>query len=89
MAKLNWQRVQQQSKAQSLLEQDLRDHAIWKQKLVLHGEHWIIGKYKGKKVKELPIQYLCFVSETFSEGNVYKQRADKELHRRYRISTQG
>ena len=90
MAKLNWQRVQQQSKAQSLLENDWRDHNIWKQKLIQNGQHWLIGKHKGKLVKDLPIYYLCYISEKFQEGNAYKQRADKEIYRRHKkLSTQG
>lgn len=85
MAKLNWQRVQVQSKAQTALENDRADHRKWKNKLIMQGDHWIVGKYKGTLVKKLPIHYLCYVSENFAEGDIYKQRADSELRRRYKL----
>jgi len=41
------------------------------------------GKYLHKSVLELPINYLCWVSETFEQDNAHKIKADRELTRRY------
>jgi hypothetical protein len=84
MAKLNWQKLAQQSKAQSSQENTKQDTAIWHQKIVMQNQFWMLGKHKGIRVSKLPVDYLCYISETFDKGSAYKQRADSELRKRYK-----
>ena len=41
------------------------------------------GKYQFKSIRQLDINYLCWVSERFDQGNKHKIKADRELQRRY------
>ena len=93
MARLNWQKVHTQSLMQTAQEQEWHDKRQQQHRTKTHkvitDSKWQIGKHKGKEVSKLPIQYLCFVSETFDVESAYKKKADIELRRRYKISTQG
>lgn len=93
MAKLNWQKIHTQSLMQSAREQEWQENRLKQAQkranILAHDKKWQIGKHKGKEVSKLPLNYLCFVSETFDKKSPFKQRADKELRRRYKISTQG
>ena len=87
MAKLNWQRCNEQSLMQTSREaeyqrnrQQLINH---KRRVITGNKYWLIGKHKGNQVSSLPLNYLCFVSETFDSESPHKARADRELRRRY------
>tara|TARA_B100001057_G_C22493067_1_gene810994 strand:- start:12 stop:305 length:294 start_codon:yes stop_codon:yes gene_type:complete len=87
MAKLNWQRCNEQSLIQTTREAEYQRNrqalVNQKRRIVTGSKYWHIGTHKGKQVSSLPLDYLCFVSETFDNESPHKARADRELRRRY------
>jgi len=79
MAKLNWQKIQQQSKAQSFQEKsptvaylNFNDNQLWS----LRGKHY------GVHYSKLPLDYLCWVLDNSQSGK-HKGIAENELYKRY------
>ena len=79
MAKLNWQKLHIESKAQT--NNRVANQEDWRRK---HKNTWLLGKHYGKKINELSTKYLIWASENLPEGNVHKSKADVELIRRYK-----
>ena len=83
MAKLNWQKLTQDSKAQRDTTADWTqsryDHIVnaTKRRLL-----WPIGKHKGVLISKLSARYLCWASENLT--GLAKRLADKELRHRYK-----
>ena len=83
MAKLNWQKVSQQSKIQSSKErfsvnnrsEDYvkREKGLWMQK----------GKYFEKHISTLPLDYLEWIIDNPKLRTHFKKQAQEELRRRY------
>ena len=73
--KINWQKHRLQDKARKGFYQ--ADKYVGK-------EHtWLLkGEHTFKKVRDLPVNYLIWASENLSAGE-HKEKADKELIRRY------
>ena len=44
---------------------------------------WTLGKHFGKSIRQLPVNYLVWISENFQDTNNHKIKADRELTRRY------
>jgi hypothetical protein len=83
MAKLNWQKLNIQSKVQSINERtatpsylNFDDNNLW----ALHG------KYYGIHIGKLPTDYLFWISDNSTSGK-YKSIAEGEIYRRYRELT--
>lgn len=79
----DWQKLAKQSQVQSQSENTrLSDKyaSIDKQFKITHI--WQIGKYKGFKVKNLPLNYLIWASENLT--GKFKGIADKELIERHK-----
>jgi len=80
MAKLNWQKVQQQSKQQSFNEKapgksyfSFDDNNLWS----------LTGKYYGTHLSKLPNKYLFWILENSKSGK-HQGIAEGEIYRRYR-----
>tara|TARA_S200002703_G_scaffold53823_1_gene46523 strand:+ start:7161 stop:7442 length:282 start_codon:yes stop_codon:yes gene_type:complete len=93
MAKLNWQKVAVDSQRQSVRE-DARDFAISIQEKqdLLQAGIWTIGtKHYGKKITDIPTQYLCWFTEAQEEANktntLAYNKAAQELRHRYTNNT--
>lgn len=87
MAKLNWEKLNQQSKAQSAFEQERFENS---HKADFHlfnkaGLWSLKGKHYGKPIKTLPLSYLEWVIDNFGSAP-HRQLAEKELRRRYEQS---
>jgi hypothetical protein len=81
MAKLNWQKLasqQQRDRSQKNYNRNSKEKQLEKV--------WLLGKHYGKKLNELPLGYLIWASETLSEDNHHKLKADSELIRRYNLT---
>jgi hypothetical protein len=79
MAKFNWQKINQQSKAQSFKEKtpglfplNFDDNKLWSLK----------GKYHGVHYSKLPLSYLEWILDNSNSGK-HKGIAENELYRRY------
>jgi hypothetical protein len=79
MAKLNWQKINQQSKAQSFNEKapqavslNFDDNKLWS----------LRGKYYGIHYTKLPLHYLEWVLDNSTSGK-HKGIAESELYRRF------
>lgn len=82
MTKLNWEKLNQQSKIQSANErfssniyneEYVREEGVWMQK----------GKYFEKPINKLPLDYLEWVIENPKMRTHFKKQAQDELRRRY------
>lgn len=77
MAKLNWQRLHEQQReeryrhSQALADAEHRYRNIW-----------LIGKHRGKQVRELPDHYLHWTQENLPPQNAHRLKAFKEITRR-------
>ena len=88
MAKLNWEKLHQQSKAQSAQEQERFENSY---KADFHmfnkaGLWSLKGKHYGKPIKTLPLSYLEWVIDNF-DSKLHRQLAEDELRRRYNSNT--
>ena len=79
MAKLNWQKIHQQSKAQSYQEKsptnsylNFDDNQLWN----------LGGKYYGIHYSKLPLDYLFWILDNSKSGK-HKGIAENELYKRY------
>jgi len=79
MAKLNWQKVNQQSKAQSFKEKsptpsyfNFDDNKLWT----------LQGKYHGTHYSKLPTDYLFWILDNSTSGK-HKGIAESEIYNRY------
>jgi len=79
MAKLNWQKLNQQSRYQSSKEKGLtpsyfsfEDNNLWT----------IPGKYYGTHLHKLPNNYLFWILDNSTSGK-HKGLAEGEIYRRY------
>lgn len=79
MAKFNWQKINQQSKAQSFKEKNqgsyylnFDEDKLWSLK----------GKYYGIHYSKLPLHYLEWILDKSKSGK-HKGIAENELYRRY------
>jgi hypothetical protein len=83
MAKLNWQKLaHQQQHDRNRRAANRHDNQKKLEKV------WQIGKYYGKKLDELPLDYLIWASENLGENNYHKLKADSELIRRHNLLAQ-
>jgi len=80
MARLNWQKLNQQSRQQSHREKSsspsglaFSDNYLWA----------LQGKYYGTSIKNLPTNYLFWILDNHSTGK-YREQAEGEIYRRYR-----
>jgi hypothetical protein len=80
----DWKKLAKQSQVQSQMESArLSDKYAAIDKQFLKPTHiWQIGKYKGFKVKKLPLNYLIWASENLT--GKFKGIADKEVIERYK-----
>lgn len=79
MAKLNWQKINQQSKAQAFNEKapepvplNFDNNKLWS----------LRGKYYGTHYTKLPIDYLFWILDNSTSGK-HKGIAESEIYRRY------
>lgn len=83
MAKLNWQKINQQTKQQTINERSrtsvyfsLEENNLWS----LHG------KYYGIHYGKLPVDYLFWILEN-TKSTKHKSIAESEIYKRYRETT--
>tara|TARA_B100001248_G_scaffold105332_1_gene78501 strand:+ start:2766 stop:3104 length:339 start_codon:yes stop_codon:yes gene_type:complete len=89
MARLNWQKVAVDSKRQAVKE-DARNTARYfaDNQMLLNKGIWTIGtKHYGKKITNIPTQYLCWFTKAQEEANKIQtlayHKAAQELRQRY------
>ena len=84
MSKLNYQKLNQQSRQQTFNDQApsgystaafFKDNNIWHLK----------GKYFGTHISKLPLDYICWIVDTqLHPAKIqYRECAEAELYRRY------
>jgi hypothetical protein len=78
MAKLNYQKLAVQQQHDRNRSRTNKHESAKKFEKI-----WMLGTHYGKKLHELPLQYLIWVSETFKENDYHKLKADAELIRRH------
>jgi hypothetical protein len=79
MSKLNWQKLNYQSKQQAFREKsetpapfNYDDNSLWS----------LPGKHYGTHLTKLPLNYLLWILDNSTSGK-YKGIAESELYRRY------
>ena len=82
MAKLDWQKVADQSKIQSAKEKYSKDNHI--EYLRKEGLWMLKGKYFEKEIKSLPLNYLEWIIDNNKVRIHFKKQAQEELRRRYK-----
>jgi hypothetical protein len=86
MARLNYQRLAQQQRLDNSNRVSNRNSYAYETEQ--RNRHiWLLGKYKGKKMTDLPLDYLIWASENLGEDNYHKVKADVELIRRHNSLT--
>ena len=88
MAKLNYQKLNQDSKQQSFKEQA---PSVYPTELFFKNNNlWHLqGKYFGIHINKLPLNYLCWIIDTqlHPTKRQYREIAEAELYRRYNDSS--
>lgn len=86
MTKLNWERLNKDSKAQSVRDQEhFANSANADYYMFLASELWAIkGKHYGHPIKALPLWYLDWAIDNIT--GIHRDIAEKELRRRYHLS---
>ena len=78
MAKLNWQKLNQQSRQQSFNEKAQTPYPL----SFKNNNLWAVkGKYYGTHLSKLPNNYLFWITENFT--GTHKEIAESEIYRRY------
>ena len=91
MARLNWQKVVDNNKRQSAIQAQRDSGQRYRDIVMLLSKGiWMIGSaHKGKRMKDLPTQYLCWYTDKAEKEQANKQPtlayrlAEQELRRRY------
>jgi hypothetical protein len=94
MAKLNWQKLEKQSKLESEQNHDRAQaqqnsekyynykHSVKKQKELLEQGIWPTGRHQGIKLSNLNEKYLIWAGQNLKSKHM-KYAANNELIRRY------
>ena len=81
MSKLNWSKLQRQSKEQSFrnnTESSYATSTFYKDNNIWH----LRGKHFGTHIHKLPLEYLGWIIDN-NLGSQYKEIAESELYRRF------
>ena len=82
---LDWSRHQYRNKITDSMEQRARGAQYFNDRdSFLKAGIMTAGKYRGTKLGNIPLNYLCWASETLDNNNLIKTQADNELRHRYR-----
>ncbi len=80
MAKLNWQRLHQQQRLDRYQHQQRLEKGAER-----YRHTWLIGRHRGKQLRDLPDSYLAWTQENLPAQNPHRLKAFKEItHRQHK-----
>ena len=76
MAKLNWDKIRKET------QQSLRyaqDNGKYRRDLIIADPKWQLGKHRNKPMKQIPLEYLKWVVESFDSQSAHRTKAQMEI----------
>lgn len=84
---IDWQTVQKRHKIYKENDQERKgwDHRASDNAVLRKNKIWAVkGKYYGKPLSDLPLNYLGWIVDNFETISIHRQMAAEELQRRYK-----